>query len=217
MVIGGLVALTTLLGAASASAQIREAAPGAADDRAGSGFDAYDYEYCLSCHGGVGQGNPTLQAPALAGMESWYLRRQLLAFRAGWRGGHASDLAGMEMRAMATALQPWELDAVVDYVAALPAQTAVESVAGQDGSGASLYAACTACHGERAEGNPTLEAPALWYQQLTYLQRQMRHFRDGVRGSAAGDERGALMQAAARGLDDADIDALATYIRTLRP
>ena len=55
-----------------------------------------------------------------------------------------------------------------------------------------LYAACAACHGTRAEGNPTVGAPALAGQSATYVQRQLQNFRAGL----TGDTFGAQMRAA---------------------
>ena len=57
-----------------------------------------DYSYCTVCHGAHGNGNPAINAPKIAGIESWYLKRQLEQFRAGRRGTHDSDLPGAEMQ-----------------------------------------------------------------------------------------------------------------------
>jgi cytochrome c oxidase subunit 2 len=78
---------------------------------------------CASCHGADGQGNPTLQAPRLAGMSDWYLLRQLESFRSGQRGNGAPDSPGARMRAIATSL-PDEAAAhnAVAYIATLPSQ-----------------------------------------------------------------------------------------------
>ncbi|MEC9086505.1 MAG: c-type cytochrome, partial [Pseudomonadota bacterium] len=46
----------------------------------------YNDRYCTTCHGTDGRGNEGTEAPRLAGMEDWYLRRQLENFRAGIRG-----------------------------------------------------------------------------------------------------------------------------------
>ena len=45
--------------------------------------EPYDDRYCTTCHGTDGKGNEGVEAPRLAGMEDWYLRRQLENFRAG--------------------------------------------------------------------------------------------------------------------------------------
>lgn len=186
---------------------------------ASADFDAQDYEYCLTCHGSVGQGNPAVDAPVLAGIEPWYLLNQLSAFRVNWRGIHPDDLLGMEMHSAAKALRVNELPKVTAYIAALVPVTASIRVKpeamGNATAGKLLYQACAACHGAGAEGQFNLQAPALAYQYDSYLVRQLRHFRDGVRGSAAGDTRGASMAAAAQGLSDDDIHNIVAYIRSL--
>ncbi len=44
------------------------------------------YENCVVCHGEMGEGIPALKSPALAGLNDWYLQRQLQNFRDGVRG-----------------------------------------------------------------------------------------------------------------------------------
>ncbi|MDO9321932.1 MAG: c-type cytochrome, partial [Pseudomonas sp.] len=39
--------------------------------------------------------------------------------------------------------------------------------------GKALFNACSSCHGEQAQGNPTLAAPVLAGQQQSYLIRQL--------------------------------------------
>ena len=57
--------------------------------------ELYNDRYCTTCHGTDGKGNDAVEAPRLAGMEGWYLRRQLENFRAGIRGVHNMDRAGI--------------------------------------------------------------------------------------------------------------------------
>ena len=66
------------------------------------------YVPCGACHGANAQGNYALQAPALAGQEDWYLKRQLENFRNGVRGAHTSDTFGHQMVLMARSLQDEE-------------------------------------------------------------------------------------------------------------
>ena len=56
------------------------------------------YQTCSMCHGNDGEGNAALNAPALAGQEAWYLKRQLQKFKDGVRGTHPDDVYGMQMR-----------------------------------------------------------------------------------------------------------------------
>ena len=59
---------------------------------------------CGACHGGRAEGNAALEAPALAGVDDWYLMSQIEAFRSGVRGTHADDRLGAQMRSMAAVL-----------------------------------------------------------------------------------------------------------------
>ena len=52
---------------------------------------------CAECHGEAGEGVWTVNAPALAGLEDWYLASQIKNFRNGIRGRHADDLYGLQM------------------------------------------------------------------------------------------------------------------------
>lgn len=62
------------------------------------------YAACVACHGVAGAGNPALGAPRLAGIDDWYLLRQLLNYRRGLRGYDARDLPGRQMAAQAALL-----------------------------------------------------------------------------------------------------------------
>lgn len=84
-------------------------------------------------------------------------------------------------------------------------------------TGQQLYAACAACHGVRAEGNVAVGAPALAGQYANYLQRQLRNFNAGVRGTHKEDSHGAQMRAATQAVlrDDRAIIDVANYISSL--
>lgn len=83
-------------------------------------------------------------------------------------------------------------------------------------AGKAAYAPCVACHGVNGEGNLDLSAPALASQSAAYLARQLRFFRDGVRGTAPGDTLGAqMLPMAALLADDATIDDVAAYLASL--
>ena len=56
------------------------------------------------------------------------------------------------------------------------------------------YQTCVACHGAVGEGNTALQAPALAGQDAAYIERQLRHFKAGVRGSDPADTLGAQMR-----------------------
>jgi cytochrome c553 len=73
------------------------------------------YGSCAACHGARGEGNESLKAPALAGGSDWYQLAQLRNFAQGLRGMEATDLAGQQMRAAASALP--DSQAAADVVA----------------------------------------------------------------------------------------------------
>ncbi len=59
---------------------------------------------CTQCHLADGGGSQLALAPAIAGLPQWYVLAQLQKFRAGYRGQHFDDIAGMRMRPMSLAL-----------------------------------------------------------------------------------------------------------------
>jgi cytochrome c553 len=175
------------------------------------------FVYCTTCHGVELQGNRAVDAPRLNGMEDWYVRNQLQAFREGWRGSH-DDLIGMEMRPQATVLDADDVEAAVAFVASVPRRrdSFTRTVNGDVSRGQTLYASCAACHGNQGEGNKTLNAPKLRGQSDWYLVRQLEKFRSGVRGGAPGDIYGLQMRASVSVLpDEAAINDVVTYINSL--
>ncbi len=77
------------------------------------------------------------------------------------------------------------------------------------------FQTCIACHGDAGQGNPTVGAPALAGQGAAYLERQLKHFKAGVRGADPRDTQGAQMKAMAGTLSDADIPLVANYLSAL--
>ncbi len=73
------------------------------------------YVVCQACHGLTGEGNKILNSPRLAGLQDWYLVRQLKNFKSGIRGKKRDDIFGMQMRPMAMSL---ENDEAINNVAA---------------------------------------------------------------------------------------------------
>jgi len=78
------------------------------------------YASCVGCHGSEGRGNAAVGAPALAGLDDWYLAEQLESFANGTRGTHKEDSSGAQMRAAAAGLQSQDVRRdVVAYIATL--------------------------------------------------------------------------------------------------
>ena len=163
------------------------------------------YAVCVTCHGANGQGNKTLNAPKIAGLPDWYVERQLNNFKSGIRGVHAKDIFGQQMRPMAMALLNDE--AVRDmtvFVASLKSSSVSKPVTVASSSNTvtnvqapvsePLYAPCASCHGSEGEGNQKLGAPRLAGQHAWYLERQLRNWRDGIRGTHSEDLFGIQMR-----------------------
>jgi len=88
--------------------------------------------------------------------------------------------------------------------------------AGDPEAGKPLFTVCAGCHGAQAEGNPAVNAPKLSGQGSWYLKRQLKYFKQGVRGAHEKDVYGKMMAPMAATLaDDAAIDNVLAYIKTL--
>ena len=78
------------------------------------------YATCGACHGPNAEGMQALNAPRLAGMEPWYVVRQLENFKNGVRGSDSRDTYGMQMAPMAQILPDKQaMEDVAAYVKSL--------------------------------------------------------------------------------------------------
>jgi cytochrome c553 len=173
------------------------------------------YAQCAACHGNKGEGNTTLNAPAIAGQSAEYIERQLRNFRTRRRGADKSDALGIQMQAAATALPDDAAVAkVASYVATLPKTVSAAPASGNLHNGNNLYQGkCGACHGGAAEGNVSLKAPRLAGLDAAYIKRQFAHFRDGARGTDPQDTPGRQMAMMAKTLaTERDLDDIIAFI-----
>jgi cytochrome c553 len=177
-----------------------------------------DLAYCTVCHGAHGNGNAAIRAPKISGMEPWYIRRQLEAFRDGLRGGHPDDTAGHEMQPVGARLNDdAAIERAIVYVASFKAKAPPITVTGDATRGRSLYLMCESCHGADGKGNQAVNAPALAARTDWYLVTQLQNYKAGRRGADSRDTNGAQMRAIAAALPDAQaIDDVVAYINTLR-
>ena len=229
-----LPAAWLVLGAAPAAAQMY--APGSGDAVPPEQL----YEVCAFCHGPGGQGSERLDAPALAGMEAWYVERQIHNFRDRVRGMHPEDLTGLQMSIVSGMTRnDATTRALAEYIAAMEPGAELETLIGEPVTtgrpyiwhseyadfsspepgdperGAQAYITCGVCHGPNGEGNEALASPRLTDLQDWYQARQLQYFRDGIRGRGAGDIFGAQMSAMSQTLTDQTIADLIAYIDTL--
>ena len=151
----------------------------------------------------------------MAGMEGWYLRRQLENFRAGIRGVHPMDRAGIAMRPMAN-LTDESMTDIVKWVGGWEDTPAEATIEGDVDAGQALYGTCATCHGIDAKGNASLGAPALAGQNDWYLITQLKNFVAGYRGRHEDDLYGQQMSAMVGTLtDEAAIRDVVAYINSL--
>ena len=174
------------------------------------------WKLCAACHGADGHGNKSFQAPAIAGLPDWYVKRQLEKFRTNVRGAHPDDVSGHLMRPMARALPVGKSDEMSSYVASLTKKPMVDTIGGDPVKGKALYAVCAACHGVNGEGNPLLKAPSQVGLDDWYMLDQLKKFKDGLRGKHPKDVEGMTMAPILATLADEEAmkDVIA-YIRQL--
>ncbi len=201
------------------------------------------YRACGFCHGAQGQGRQRLDAPALAGMEAWYVERQLHNLDSGARGTHAEDLPGRQMVLITGMLRnEATIKNVAAYIETLTPGGPLESrpngvlfplerpfvwesqyaeldapEPGDAERGRSTFqVTCALCHGADGLGNEALGGNKLTDLPGWYLSRQLKYFRDGIRGSGSGDVFGMQMAAMAKLLtNDQAIADINAYIDTL--
>ena len=77
---------------------------------------------------------------------------------------------------------------------------------------------CAVCHGDDAGGKAGLAAPSIAGLDEWYVKGQLEKFQSGIRGTHPEDMPGMRMRPMSRTLvTEADIDAIADYLRYLRP
>lgn len=87
---------------------------------------------------------------------------------------------------------------------------------GNPEEGRQLFATCQTCHGNAAQGNQQVHAPALANTDDWYLYRQLVNFKKSVRGYLPDDTLGIQMAAMAKTLKDSiAVSHVVAYIKTL--
>lgn len=175
---------------------------------------------CAACHGPQGLAIAP-NFPNLAGQSATYLYVQLKTFKSGQRSdpvmsGQAATMSDADMRNLAA------------YYASLPAKPAGRADAASrggrlflDGDPARGIPPCQACHGPAGHGPrvypgeapqpPWATFPRLHGLSAVYVTKALDDFRKGAR---SGSSNALIMHGVAQTLDDADIQALSTYIAT---
>lgn len=171
---------------------------------------------CAHCHGDQGQGDVIRRAPSIAGQPKWYLAAQLENFRNGRRGAHPLDTMGSQMRAVTHALEPKQIEALVQQISAMPPRPTLNTLGGDVRRGEQIYAEqCMECHRYNGQGELVFRSSPLTGFQDWYLASALRAFRAGLRGTDAGDLKAVKMREIAGYLSGDDVRDVVTYIARL--
>ncbi len=203
-IIGAGIMLALFLGTASADD---------IDDSVRAAAERVAIGTCAACHGPKGHSFAP-KYPVLAGQHANYLVAQLQAFKSQSRGD--PDAIGY-MYGMAAPLDDSMMAGLADYYSRQTPQPGPGGDAALIARGQSIYQngdsaqgvpPCAACHGATAAG--TEAYPRLAGQHVQYLIKQLRSFQNNMRNVA-------VMHGVARGLQLADMQAVATYLQSLGP
>lgn len=168
-------------------------------------------QQCASCHGPDGN-SPSPQWPKLAGQHASYLLAQLKAYASGKRSNAV-------MNGMVQSLSEQDMADLAAYFSEQDARigSADEDLAElgeriyRAGNAKSGVPACSGCHGPDGRGNGPAGYPRLSGQHADYTVKQLEAYRAGERSGA----RAEIMRGVAAGLDDKEIEAVASYIEGL--
>jgi cytochrome c oxidase subunit 2 len=174
---------------------------------------------CEGCHMATGSGSKEIGAPRIAGQNHWYELRQLGNFKAGIRGTKPEDTFGAVMRPMALTLATdQDVEDVIAYFSTLEPEILPETIQGGNvAKGKEIYDICAVCHGDDGKGIEVLSAPRVAGIPDWYLERQIRNFDAGIRGTHSEDIFGRQMGVIQKLMlenDQAILDVI-THINTL--
>ena len=173
-------------------------------------------ELCATCHGNRGQGRVDLKTPSIAALPYWYVEPQLSKFRKSIRGTNPKDLHGMQMHAVAQTLDPKLLKGLAQLISDLPRNPTLNTLKGNQERGEEVFRdVCMQCHRFNASGEKVFGSPPLYGLQDWYIERQLRNFRNRVRGGDERDLKGAKMHKMVNELSDDDLKGVASYIAVL--
>jgi cytochrome c553 len=190
--------------------QAAETAPAKATGPQGKELFA---EICAACHGPKGEGKIDLKTPSIGSMPAWYVTRQLGKFQNDIRGANTKDTTGVQMSAIAHALNPGQIKSVAAYIQSLPISPTRSTLKGDLDDGKLTFAEiCMGCHRYNASGEMVFGSPPLTGLQDWYILAQLKKFSKGIRGAHEEDEHGAKMHQVAGYLTEDQMKNVASYI-----
>lgn len=176
------------------------------DDRALVSAAGHFRQSCAVCHGAPDTPpSPVMQAatppaPDLAKTVGEYSDRELF-----WIIRHGVKYTGMP--AWRAAERPDEVRRMVGFLRRLPGMSA-EDYRALTAAPPGPLARCTGCHGSDGQGRGQADIPVIAGQKEQFLFSALRDF-------ASGKREGAVMEAAASGMTEAEIRAAARYFAVL--
>lgn len=164
-------------------------------------FSQERLQLCAACHGEDGN-STNAQIPSIAGQPKLFLENQLILFREELRKSE-------QMAPVVKGMKDPEIIKLAEHFSKLPAKVMESAPADpalvKQGTAKAKQLRCGVCH--LADFSGQNQIPRLAGQRETYLDAEMRAYRDGKR--TGGDT---IMAAALYGVSDADVKALAHYL-----
>jgi len=169
-------------------------------------------QLCAGCHSPDGN-SEIPENPKLSGLDAAYIARQLKDFKSGDR--HSTVMVSIipmvdekEYKALAVFFSNQKRkNGGAPADANLVAQG---KLIYDDGILGSAVPACAGCHNEDGSGSP--KYPRLTGQNAPYVVQQLLDFKNGVRTN----DSKAAMRAVAKRMNEQEINAVASYISTLK-
>ncbi|MFK5984961.1 MAG: c-type cytochrome [Pseudomonadota bacterium] len=179
---------------------------------------------CLACHGTDGN-SIAPNFPNLAAQGEAYMVKQLQEFKAGKR-------TDATMNAMVMALDDQAmLDVAAFYTSQKikpgqsdPKQVKAGKLIYKGGVAETKVPSCMGCHGPTGSGNPGANYPQLSSQKSTYVEKQLKDFRNAAQNPdqekkpvGRHNDPSSIMRNAVKHLNDYEIKAVAQYVQGLQP
>lgn len=174
---------------------------------------------CLTCHGVQGEGMTAAGYPRLAGLSAPYITEQLNAYINGRR-------VNAIMSGMAKPLTAAQIQVIASYFSTLtppvnpapPITNLAQAELGQQlalrGDWNMGIPACFSCHAADGAGvSPAF--PPLIGQPATYIEAQIKAWKDGTRQAEPQNLANALMHNVALRMSDAQSQAVAAWLSSL--
>lgn len=168
-------------------------------------------QICAACHGPDGAGQAAANYPRLDILDAGYMAKQLRDLKEGSRQNPI-------MQPFALSLTDQQIEDTAAYYASQSASVPAPAAANAEllalgeklatrGDWDRHLPACLSCHGPGNHGVGS-QFPALAGQHASYIESQLRAWRDGTRGNDPLN----LMLAIAERMSDTDIKAAAAYL-----